>query len=275
MENKMKNLIKIVALLFFSGLLFISCNDNSNDPNISIVPVPPQGLRAIAMNNKVYLYWNHNYEASVIGYNIMVSNSYNGRYQKIGFTNKNEFYDTGAANGTTYYYAVTAYDNYGNESELSLENVSATPRPEIFGLTLRNYLTDPLGAGYILNSNQIVAYNHQSADFYYEYYNNLPYMNVFKDSDIQDMGYTEDFDEIVKSPTKGWSPTKDVVLIVGHTYTVWTWDDHFAKFRVKEIYPDRVVIDCSYQLQKNNPQVKRNKIEMIERRSSKIETENK
>lgn len=256
---KMKNLIKksIFPLVITSIIFLSACNDNSNNPEIDIIPVPPQGLRAIAMNNKVYLYWFHNYEDDVVGYNIYVSNSYNGRYQKIGYTTKNEFYDEGAVNGTTYYYAVTAYDRTGNESDFSVENVSATPRPEIFNLTLYDYRTNPNRAGYDLSANQIVPYDNQYADFYFEYYNGLYYMNVFKDSDIQDMGYTSNFDEIIYSPTKGWSPTKDVILIVGHTYTIWTWDDHYAKIRIKELYPDRVVLDCSYQLQKGNPQVKR------------------
>ena len=260
MENfKMKNLFKILLTMVFASIVITGCGDNSSLTDASkSVPVPPQGVYAIAMNNSVYLSWNYNYYTNVVGYNVFVSNSYAGKYQKIGFSNSNEFYDTGALNGTTYFYAVSAYDNYGNESDLSTENISATPRPEIFNLTLYDYRTSPTRAGYDLSTNQVVAYDSQSADIYYEYYNNLSYMNVFKDSDIQDMGYTANFDEIRYSPTKGWSPTKDVVLIVGHTYAIWTWDDHYAKIRIKELYPDRVVIDCSYQLQKSNPQVKRN-----------------
>lgn len=253
----MKNIIKIVLALLAASFIMTGCSDNSTNSNVDIIPVPPQGLKVIAMNNKVYLYWNHNYESNVTGYNVFVSSSYTGKYQKIGYTSKNEFYDEGAVNGTTYFYAITAYDNNGNESDLSVEYAAGTPRPETFDLTLYNYRTDPNRAGYDLSANQIVAYDNQYADLYFENYNGLQYMNVFKDSDIQDMGYTANFDEIISSPTKGWSPTKDVVLIVGHTYTIWTWDDHYAKIRIKELTADKVVLDCSYQLQKSNPQVKR------------------
>jgi hypothetical protein len=253
----MRNLIKTLVACFFTIILITGCNDNSSTSVTNTIPVPPQGLRAIAMSNQVYLSWNYNYDSNVVGYNIYVSSSYTGKYQKIGFTTKNEYYDTGAVNGTTYYYAISAYDNYSNESDLSVENISATPRPEVFGVTLYDYRTTPDRAGYDLSANQILAYNSTNADIYFENYNGLQYMNVFKDSDIQDMGYTANFDEIINSPTQAWSPTKDVILIVGHTYTIWTWDDHYAKIRIKELYPDRVVFDCSYQLQKSNPQVKR------------------
>ena len=66
---KMKNLFKksIFPLVITSIIFLSACNDNSNNPEIDIIPVPPQGLRAIAMNNKVYLYWFHNYEDDVVG----------------------------------------------------------------------------------------------------------------------------------------------------------------------------------------------------------------
>ena len=51
--------------------------------------------------------------------------------------------------------------------------------------------------------------------------------------------------------------THDAGLTPGHTYVVWTWDDHFAKFRVTAMSPGRVVVDWSYQLQRSNPFLKR------------------
>ena len=35
---------------------------------------------------------------------------------------------------------------------------------------------------------------------------------------------------------------------VGHTYVIWTWDNHFAKIRIKSISNERVVFDWAYQL---------------------------
>ncbi|MDP6461803.1 MAG: hypothetical protein QGH59_08480, partial [Gemmatimonadota bacterium] len=52
-----------------------------------------------------------------------------------------------------------------------------------------------------------------------------------------------------------------VELIPGHTYVVWTWDSHFAKFRVTEEYfttpgiPAGVQIDWAYQTDLDNPEL--------------------
>jgi hypothetical protein len=249
-----KKMIFILILV----IPLIGCGNDINVANDNIIPVPPQGLIAVAQDRQVYLSWYKNYETDVVGYNIYVSNSYRGKYTKIGFTSKTEFYDKSVTNGVTYYYAVTAYDHDGNESDFSIDESFATPRPEVFNVTIYDYKTNPTKAGYAFGSNAIVAYNSNSADIYFENSNGIYYIVVYKDSDIQDMGYTSGFDEIFKSPTKGWSPTKDVQAIVGHTYVIWTYDNHYAKIRVAEINPDRIVFDCSFQLQTGNPYLKRN-----------------
>ena len=82
-------------------------------------------------------------------------------------------------------------------------------------------------------------------------------MDVDTDSDIQDMGPTGGILDITTAPASGWSTTHDVQLTVGHTYVVWTWDDHYAKFRVTSLSSGRVVFDWAYQLQKANPLLKR------------------
>jgi hypothetical protein len=248
-------MFKKIIIIFAISILIIGCDNKIVDTNTK--PVPPQGVAAIAQNNQVYLSWYQNYESNVAGYNVYVSESSQGKFSKIGFTSKTEFLDQGAKNSVTYYYAVTAYNTDGFESNLSLDNAFATPRPEVFSVTLYDYKTNPNRAGYRLGSNAILAFDNTGTDIYFENTNSIYYMNVFKDSDIQDMGYTATFDEIAKSPTKGWSPTKDVQVISGHTYVVWTYDNHYAKFRVTSIYSDRVIFDCSFQLQSGNPYLKR------------------
>ena len=82
-------------------------------------------------------------------------------------------------------------------------------------------------------------------------------MDVYTDTDIQDMGLTSSIVDVSTAPASGWSATHDVVLAVGHTYVVWTHDDHYAKFRVSTLSPNRVVFDWAYQLQQSNPMLKR------------------
>lgn len=220
-------------------------------------PSPPTGLRTQTGDNSIELFWDPNPEPNVAGYNVYVSSSYNGRYQEIGSTHLTQFLDNGALNGNTYYYAVTAYDFDGNESALSKDVAYDIPRPEGYGVVLNDYRTVPMTAGYEFSTYTVVPYNDKNCDMWFENYNGVFYMDVNTDADIQDMGPTQSILDINQAPTAGWSTTHDVQLSAGHTYVVWTWDDHYAKFRVSNVAPDRVVFDWAYQLQKSNPLLKR------------------
>ncbi|MEK6571537.1 MAG: hypothetical protein AABZ61_09215, partial [Bacteroidota bacterium] len=143
--------------------------------------------------------------------------------------------------------------------------LGATPRPEGRDVALLDYRSNPNGSGYDFSTYSIGLYNDKYTDIFFEYSNSIPYMDVWDDSDIQDMGYTGSLDEIRVAPESGWAPTKDVRLITGHTYLVWTWDDHFAKFRVLSVLPQRVVFDWAYQLQEGNPFLKHNTRQLAER----------
>ncbi|MEO0156993.1 MAG: hypothetical protein ABIL07_07755, partial [candidate division WOR-3 bacterium] len=72
-------------------------------------------------------------------------------------------------------------------------------------------------------------------------------------------GYTASFDEIGYAPDDGWSPTGIVEAIVGHTYVIWTWDNHFAKIRVASLKPGYVIFDWAYQVDPGNPELVRKK----------------
>jgi hypothetical protein len=82
--------------------------------------------------------------------------------------------------------------------------------------------------------------------------------NVFVPNDIQDAGYASSLDAVDFSPvgqTAGWSPTGTVELIPGHCYIVWTWDDHYAKFRVTGLSATTVSLDWAYQTATGNPEL--------------------
>ena len=44
-------------------------------------------------------------------------------------------------------------------------------------------------------------------------------------------------------------------LIEGHSYIVWTWDNHYAKFRVASVTSDRVIVGWAYQSDEGNPEL--------------------
>jgi hypothetical protein len=249
--------MKVAALLLvLVSLLVGGCREDINRSD-SIPPSPPAGLRTQTGDNFIELFWDSNPESDVAGYNVFVSSTYEGRYELIGSTRSPYYLDNGARNGNVYYYAVTAYDFEGNESALSRDVAYDIPRPEGYGVVLDDYHLRPGFAGYDFSDYAILSYDHQRTDMYFENYDGTPYMNVRSDTDIQDVGYTNSLLDVRTAPSSGWSTTHDVRLSVGHTYVVWTWDDHYAKFRVTDLSPASVTFDWAYQLIKSNPLLKR------------------
>ncbi len=253
----MKKLSKYILVLIASALI-TSCDVYDPDEHYYDYnpPAEPTGIVVVNGDNRVDLYWNENRESDISGYNVYYSSEYDGRYELIGSTETNYFIDRDVNNGTTYYYAVTAYDYNQNESELSLDAIYATPRPEGFNQSIFDFQRFPENSGYAFSEYQVVPYDDLESDVFFELFEGEYYLNVWDDSDIQNMGPTNDIYDIPFAPTSGWAPDKYEVAQVGHTYVIWTWDNHFAKIRIKNITNDRVVFDWAYQLVEGNNQLK-------------------
>jgi hypothetical protein len=253
---------RLLLLVTIGSILFSGC-DRILDPVSqsrvydNVPPGAPTGVYTSTGDNFIELFWRQNPENDVAGYNVFVSSSYNGRYELIGSTKTTYFLDNGARNGNIYYYAVTAYDFDGNESALSRDVAYDIPRPEGYDVVLNDYRQTPNSAGYDFSTYAVMPFDAQNTDMYFENYNGAFFMNVYKDTDIQDMGRTNSLLDVGVAPDAGWSLTHDARLYVGHTYVVWTHDDHYAKFRVTSISPNRVVFDWAYQIVKSNPLLKR------------------
>jgi len=219
-------------------------------------PFAPRGIYTQTGDDLVILSWSPNPEPDLAVYRVYVSDAYDGVYQYIGQTSTETFYDNGAANGVTVYYAVTAVDHSGNESEFSHDVAYDTPRPEGYGIVLPNYRRVPSRSGYDFSTYSVGPFDDQYTDIFFEHTDGVYYLDVWMDTDIQDVGYTSSLYDIGYAPSGGWSPTKDAVLIVGHTYVVRTWDNHFAKLRVRSLSDANVVFDWAYQLQEGNARLK-------------------
>jgi len=259
----MKTMKLLFGIISLTSLMFFSGCDEFDDFD-SRPPSEPANIRTITGDNRVDIIWDENYESDVAGYNVYYSYSYDGKYELIGSTEDNYFIDYDAKNGETYYYAVTAYDYNGNESDLSYDVVYDTPRPEGFNQAIFDFNISPNNSGYDFSNYLVVPYNGEDADFFFEIYNGTPYIDVWDDSDIQDMGATNDIWDVDVAPTSGWiqkdSTTdnfKYAEAIAGHTYVIWTWDNHFAKVRISNITNERIVFDWAYQLVEGNIELKR------------------
>lgn len=260
MENtvkviKMKKL-SISAFLILAALILSSCDVNDSYYQDYTPPSPPSGIQVLNGDSRVDIYWNQNRESDVAGYNVYYNYTYEGKYTLIGSTSGTYYADLEAVNGNKYYYAVAAYDYNGNESELSYDVIYSTPRPEGFNQAIFDYIRFPNNSGYTFTTYSTVPYDAQDVDFFFEMYQGTGYLRVYDDTDIRDMGQTNDIYDIPYAPNSGWAVNKEEIAIVGHTYVIWTWDNHFAKIRVNNITADRVVFDWAFQLVEGEPQLK-------------------
>jgi hypothetical protein len=254
-EATMKTSIMILAVT--AGMFLLTgCEHLFHEPDYG-PPSAPTGLYTSTGDNFIEIFWDQSPEPDVAGYNVYVASSYNGRYSLIGSSREAYYVDRGAANGSVYYYAVSAYDYDGNESQLSTDVAYDIPRPEGYDVALMNATIDPSQSGYDFSKYSVVAASDQYADMVYDGASGSYRMSVSTDTDIQDMGPTHSILDIGTAPASGWSGSHSVSLSPGHTYVVWTWDDHYAKFRVTGISQNRVVFDWAYQLIPSNRLMKR------------------
>jgi hypothetical protein len=231
-----------VSLLFLV-LATVACNDDSTCPGgDNWAPAAPRGLYSVTGDDQVRLFWYANTEPDLDGYDVWVSDD-DEQFDRIGTVEARsgdyelEYIDHGARNGSTYFYAVTAFDDANNESDLSRETVFDTPRPEGYSWVASEQYDESI-AGFNISGARRVSNTNPSADFIF-------YLGASEDEYllaagtgvwIQDMGYTTDFDDIGWGPywemAYGWSPTGIVEAIPGHTYVLLTQSDHYAKIRI-------------------------------------------
>jgi len=239
--------MKLRMMLVLAGAVLAGCTTHPYYPDY-IPPAPPAGVGTSAGDNFIEVFWTSNRENDLAGYNVYSSAQYEGPFEYLGSTRDPYFNDTRAQNANLYYYAISAYDISGNESELSRDNAFDIPRPEGYDVTLFDYRGYPDLAGYDFSGYQVVPFDDIGCDIYFENYKGTMYIVVAEDTEIQDMGPTASIVDIHTAPLTGWSPTHDVVVTSGRTYVVRTWDMHYAKFRISRITSSTVVFDWAYQL---------------------------
>jgi hypothetical protein len=249
-------LMRPSILFLVSACLLAGCC-NMCEPDHT-PPGIPTGVHSVTGDGDVRLYWYPNRERDFEGYNVYRSYYPEGPYYVIASTRTAYFVDYDVWNGETYFYAITAYDVHLNESDLSREMVFDTPRPEGYNVVLWDYHIFPLDAGFNFSEEMVQPYDLNSTDIYFEIDPSslVPYVNIGNlDTDIQDFGYVDHLDDIDYAPESGWSSLGYVEAIEGHGYIVWTWDNHFAKFRIEEIGADYLRMDWAYQVDPGNPEL--------------------
>jgi len=263
--------LTISILTVLTALFFVGCDNDNDVVVVDFTPAAPQGVYSVTGNGEVEIYWVGPYESDIVAYIVWRSFDPITDYREIGTVNAEAnprldyitymFTDDNVTNGVTYYYAVSSVDKAGQVSELSAENVFDTPRPE--GLVeLVDSLVSPLEAGFNLEAAAVVSSHSTIADIFIDRvpgFDNVFYINAADlATDIQDVGYTYDFDEIGWAPEFGWSENGFLEIIEEHTYVIWTRDYHFAKMRVESVNvaTGSVVFRWAYQTDEDNPELK-------------------
>jgi hypothetical protein len=258
--------IAAVALLAFGAAVSAGCEPGDDGDNCwrpdTTPPAVPCGLWSMTGDREVRVMWIANSENDLDGYRIYRSTEPSGYFPRIATLHRGatSFTDRDVHNGVTYYYSMSAFDYAGNESDLVGKTIHDTPRPEGGGLRLDNARLDPRLAGYDFSADRVVGGEDIDADIYYWHSPEEGAWMVATDrsaddyTEIQDAGYFE-LDDVDWAPDGGWAPAGEVPLVEGHCYIVWTWDNHFAKFRVASVTADRAVIDWAYQVDEGNPEL--------------------
>lgn len=229
----------------------------------SIPPSRPKGLYSITGDEAIYLYWEENDEEDLRGYVVYRSRDEEGSYKPIATVSRAEHVDDDVRNGVTYWYGVTAFDYDDNESDLSYVTYD-TPRPEGWDEIIHAYNVYPWEpvSGFDFSRDEVVPWDLARADIFLEFDKDLGVFFLWAadyQTDIQDFGYTDNIDDVDMAPytEEGWSALGWVEVIMGHTYIVWTRDDHYAKLRVSGFsWSYGIFFDWAWQVAPGNPELK-------------------
>ena len=260
MLTKIKELITLfLCVILVATLAGCYIDVDEGDDTDHEPPAVPRGVRTITGDESVRIEWYPNAEFDLAGYIVWRSEN-NEDFDEIANLpdDASDYTDRDVRNGRTYYYAVSAYDSNGNESDLSPENAWDTPRPEGRNTTLDDYQLAPDRSGFDFShpGKGSIAWDDRTTDVYFglDTEVNITYLYSDNETAMQGLGYHENFDGVDVVPEYGYT-TLFVELIEGHIYAIYTPDGNFAKIHVRKLFDDAVIFDWAYQTDRENIQL--------------------
>ncbi len=267
LKNRFLDLIILMGVVAFFN---ISCEDTSSRPRDITPPPVPTGLTSTTGDYVIWLEWDPIIGVSDLdGYSVYRGTDNHLFYWQADVDDDfTEYADYDVVNGQTYYYGVSSFDYNGNESDVSFDYmvVFDTPRPQgrdvvIYSFTEPNY--EDL-SGFDFSAEERIPYGTFSTDIFLEF-DDFPGIDTYfihlgaNGRGIQDMGHTESLYDITYAPLEGWSLLDYAEAIEGHTYVIWTEDNHYAMIRVTdfdEIPARSMTFDWAYQIDPGNRELK-------------------
>lgn len=252
--NGILTTLLFVMLLGSIGGCYVDTNARDDEP-----PAAPRGVKTITGDGQVIVEWYPNGEYDLAGYTVWRGRD-GANFDALAETSENatRYTDTTVRNGETYFYAVSAYDTEGNESNLSPEDAWDTPRPEGRNVALDDYNLFPGRSGFDFSQPQkgSIPWDAPATDVYFGFDTEVNVTYLYSDNEtlMQDLGYHEYFDGVDFVPEFGYT-TLFVELIEGHIYAIYTPDGNFAKIQVRKLADDAVIFDWAYQTEPDNVQL--------------------
>ena len=245
--------LAVLALLGATG-----CEDTKDRIiTVDVRPFQVDGVYSVTGDQEVTIYWRANQESDISYYKVFRNNVPTGTFTLIGTSPGTSLVDQSVVNGNTYYYAVSAVDDAGQESaELSFENVFDTPRPAGIDAVLSNSFSNPASAGWDFSAYVNRTLSDIRTDIWYDAQGSTYLIYAPLDTKIQDAGYVS-LRDVDFAPPAGWSTDGTVEAIVGHSYIVYTRDGHYAKFEVIARGSGSLTMDWAYQIDPDNPELAR------------------
>ena len=268
MTGRIWRLMMVAA--FIPALVIQGCSVEGGDTIIvdDMAPADPRGVRSVTGDGEVLVEWYPNQESDLDGYIIYSNMEESGTYTEIARVGRSvsSYVDEDVDNGVTYFYAVSAFDLDGNESDPS-PVVEDTPRPAGRNVTLEDFILKPDLSGFDFSNpgSGAQTFDRRDIDIYFGVDGEVSVPYIYSDSDVemQDLGYTDFMDDVDVSPTKGFT-TLFVEAIIGHTYAFLTPEGHYAKIRITDmdvewsngdVLDAWMLIEWAYQLQIDNPEL--------------------
>ena len=262
---------KVLATILIASFAFISSCDQEEQIVYVPMEVPadcppsaPRGVYAVNLDGYVLICLYPNPEDDIVGYDIWKNDELYGTYEWIGTVSVEDpepyeyCFDYGDPSyGDKFFYAVSAYDEDDNFSELSFEEVSATPRPEGF-LRLNDVTADPNACGYDFSTLSNIAQDCSlpSTDIVFD---TTGAVNLFRVDMprvmIQDYGYAYSFDDINLAPELGWSSAGSAEVIESHCYMLRLGEAdgvHYVKLWVHTVVDGYADFWWAYQTDPDN-----------------------
>jgi hypothetical protein len=137
----------------------------------------------------------------------------------------------------------------GTPAVTIVETVYSSPTPAresepmwpVVGTEIADRVSDPANGGYNFEDGEVVAFNDDDADVYFESEDSV--LHAADDCDIQDLGPSMRVREDLRVDRGNWDVRRALAVQRDHQYAIWRWNGDVVRLLVREIGGGTIVFD--------------------------------